>query len=87
MALLDDFRMKTARDAGDFTIRGIIDQLGGSRSIAQACDVQTHSVRSWAYNGSIPRKHHRVLLQLAGDQGIDLTRTQLFMASWDQEGV
>ena len=60
-------------DTTSLAISDIINSLGGSKSVAKSCGVQTAATRAWVWNGAFPKRHYDKLLDLAASKGVSLS--------------
>jgi hypothetical protein len=63
------------------TIKQIIGDLGGMRTVARALGHSNHTtVQGWMERDSVPVQHWSALVQLAQEQGKELTLRELMPA-------
>jgi hypothetical protein len=64
-------------EADGVTPGGIIERLGGPVAVARYCGAPITTVKNWRDRQSIPARYHRALLNMAKDDGVDLTADQI----------
>ena len=59
------------------TIAELVAKLGGPRNVARQLRISTGAVNGWKYNMTVPAKHYRQIIRIAGLHGIELTLEEL----------
>ena len=75
--------MKTAIDLGYITATEIIEELGGTREVAEFLNIKAPSVSDWKSSGTIPHdKLIRLATRIEAKTDHRLTRKILFPGDW-----
>ena len=68
------------------SIRDIINKLGGTRSIAIVCGVETSTVRYWIHDRRVPLSHHSRIMAYAKVGKIRIRKTDLDPRFYNEQG-